>query len=232
MSRRDVGWVLPALVGFGAILFFVAWRNWLAGDELYFAVLAMLSAGVFAAAFFVSDRQIAAEARKDLIKARDEILALKGKVTELQAALKKAQDAQAVTAQSLTSAATDTAGSLENIGTRLELAVNANRAADATSAATETANTLQTVAIDKALDSAAGVIEKLPEGHRLAGWWVAAAVFLALLAFAVPADIDISTSDSNAPAAEAGENAKDDQNGEDGDDDRDDDDNNNETETP
>ena len=29
MSRRDTGWVLTSLVGFGAILLFVAWRNWL-----------------------------------------------------------------------------------------------------------------------------------------------------------------------------------------------------------
>ena len=149
-----------------AIVLAVA-RDWLSGDELSFVVLAALSGGVFVGAYSVANRQIAAETKAELLNARDEIVALKKRNTELQAALEKARkQAKAVRATDVHDAAT--------------LAVASVRE--------------QAVDLDSALSSISNVVDKLPESQRLAGVWVATALTLAVLGFFVAADVSVSTS--------------------------------------
>jgi hypothetical protein len=149
-----------------AIVLAVA-RDWLSGDELSFVVLAALSGGVFVGAYSVANRQIAAETKAELLTARDEIVALKKRNTELQAALEKAQKRA-----------------------RAAKAPDVDAAADyAIATARE-----QGVDLDTALSSISNVVDKLPESQRLAGVWVATALTLAVLGFFVAADVTVSTS--------------------------------------
>jgi hypothetical protein len=146
-------------------------RNWLSGDDLSFVVLAALSAGVFIGAYAIANRQIAAETKTKLLQARDEIVTLKKKNAELQAALeqarKQAKAAKAVAAQ------------------------------DAAALAVASAQR-QSLDLDSALSSISDVVDKLPESQRLAGVWVATALTLAVLGFFVAADVTVST--SNTPS--------------------------------
>jgi len=155
-------------VGVVAIVVAVA-EDWLAGDELTFVVLAALSAGVFVGAYSVANRQIAAATKAELLNARDEIVALKKRNTELQADLEKARkQAKAVRATDVQDAASLAAASVRD----------------------------QAIDLDSALSSISNVVDKLPESQRLAGVWVATALTLAVLGFFVAADVTVSTSDT------------------------------------
>ena len=82
-------------------------KDWLSGDELFFVVLAALSGGVFVGAYGIANRQIAAATKEELLKARDEIVALKKKNAELQSELENTRkQAKAVKATDLHDAAT------------------------------------------------------------------------------------------------------------------------------
>jgi hypothetical protein len=153
-------------VGVVALVVAVA-KDWLSGDELSFVVLAALSGGVFVGAYGVANRQIAAGTKEELLKARDEIVALKKKNAELQVELEKTQkQAKAVKATDLHDAATLAAATVRE----------------------------QAVDLDSALGSISDVVDKLPESQRLAGVWVATALTLAVLGFFVAADVTVSTS--------------------------------------
>jgi hypothetical protein len=153
-------------VGVVAIIVAVA-EDWLSGDELSFVVLAALSGGVFVGAYSVANRQIAAETKAALLKARDEIVALKKQNAELQAELEKAR--------------------------KQAKALRATDVHDATTLAVASVRE-QAVELDSALSSISNVVDKLPESQRLAGVWVATALTLAVLGFFVAADVTVSTS--------------------------------------
>jgi hypothetical protein len=155
-------------VGVVAIVAAVAW-DWLSGDELSFVVLAALSGGVFVGAYSVANRQIAAATKAELLKARDEIVALKKRNSELQAELEKAR--------------------------KQAKAVRATEAQDAATLAVASVRE-QAVDLDSALSSISDVVDKLPESQRLAGVWVATALTLAVLGFFVAANVTVSTSDT------------------------------------